>query len=879
MMEQAYFTIRWKRLLISFVILMGVYATWMGVLGYQRDKLSDRLLVTARQLADGSDSAAAKVAYLDYLELHSDDAVARVELIQHVQKTESAGDERDMFVVSQSTAAIRCGDSTDELRITLVDAAMRLEWFSTVSQWLPTVTDVADQYPRLTAYNGLCLLKKGELDDAEGEFKTALLADSSCLVAWSGLVQLKERRGNAKAAAKVADEWVAKTSSPQAFLTQARLLAKQGKPNEAAGLYQSAVLPSQSDIELVRELVVFFVHDLPLATEVDEDVLRRVYDVASLTLKEPSYDDLACLADLAHRSGQMELAQTHYQQCLDIRPGDLFAIGRQVELFSSTGQSDQAIQALARLSDSSSQRVLKTTLRARLLAQESRFKEAVIELESVLKLHSEIGVKQDCYALLVECLWEREQFLDAAVRARELLELIPSSDNARRFCAEAFIRSNQYAEAITCIRGFAMSAKEQVNAVWRLMAHAQETGQESQLIAAIEDAALMNREATVPVLFAAFRACDAGKTTDGIQLLLRTLVEYPRREVFRIGIQAVQDRASERISKLGLANASELRDSTDRRIFLRQMMTEEPEQVAAQVSQLLNQIPNELSVLNLLHQLLEDCRDQPKMQRRLLLDVYPDLTKIVAAQGDDAIPVVAQILAASDLEEQAFELLVNSMGSQNSLPLMNAFCELTRSASEGSPFDQSSIVQNLDSGRLSLPEGFEDVLRAEFDFQDNQPRFATVRILPLVSSGAVSDAATLILMMHADQLDSVKLPTLNPDVRLQEKYPDHAAVMLASSRWNRKKGMYLISAKRAEDSFLVHQSPETLLEMAYSEWLDNSVDRASGLMALSFDLQLNVKQLQPLHKRMIQEMRADSRMDLNVLTSQAKQVQVDSVAL
>lgn len=873
-MDQSYFTVRWRRLFVSLLILAGLSATWFGVFQYQRGKLSDRLLTTARQLADGSDSAAARIAYLDFLELHPDDFEARVELIQHVQKTEPAGDERDTFVVSQSTAAIRSGDSSPELRLILVDAAMRLEWLSTVSQWLPSVNGLADQNPRLTAYRGVCLMRKGESDDAEACFKTALLKDSSCLSAWSGLIELTERRGGSESALVVANDWVAATSSPFAFLAQARLLANQGRPAEAAAIYQTAELPDVNDVEQVRELARFFVHELPLTTEVDEDVLRRVYEVSVSALKDPSYDDLVCMADLAHRFDDMELAQTHYQQCLENRPGDLFATGRQVELFSSMGLNDQANQTLNGLSDSSSQRVLKTTLRARLMAQESKFEEATIALESVIKLHSHPGVKQDCYALLVECLWEQERFREAAVRAEELLDLDSASDNARRFCAEAFIRGSQYSEAIKCIRGFTANPDEQINAVWRLMAHADDSQQQDQLTKAVDNAALINHEATVPVLFAAFRSADAGQTSDGVRLLMRTMLEYPRRTVFRKGIQASRDRALERITAAEVTNVFELTDSTDQRIFLQRMLKTDSDQVATQIKQLLLRAPGDSSVITLLQKLLADCDDQQATQRQVLLDVYPSLTKVVSVQGTDVVSVLAQILADSHLEKQAFELLATSMRSDESLSLVNTFCRLIRTATVDSPFHTVTIAERLSNGSLLLPDAVKVILLAECDMQGNEPEAAAGRVLRLVSAGAASDAAKLMLMTHADRLKSITFPTVNPDTALRATYPDNAAVLLASSRWNRSQGLHSVSATLARDSFLLDQRPETLVEMAYSEWLGNSTKRASDLIALSLDLQLEVNGLQSLHQKMVQQMQGDSRMDVRGLSRKAGALKV-----
>lgn len=878
-MDQSYFTIRWQRLLFSLLILAGLYAIWLGVFEYQRGRLSDRLLTTARQLADGADSVLARTAYLDYLELHPEDSLARVELIQHVQKTERPGNERDAFVVSHSTRVLQNGNSLPELRLTLIDAAMRLEWFSTVSQLLPSVSSLVDQHPRLTAFSGTCRLKKGELDEAEAQFKTALLKDPACLPAWSGLIDLTELRGGAESAIVVARDWVAETSSSRAFFTLARLLVKAGRADEAAALYQTAELPDSDEVEQVRELAQFFVHELPLTTLVDASVLRRVYEATSSAVKEPSYDDLVCMADLAHRFDDVELAQRHYQQCLENRPGDLFATGRQVELFGSMGLHEQANKTLDGLTDSSSQKVLKTTLRARLMAQKSKFKEATIALESVIRLHSPLGVKQDCYALLVECLWKLRRFSEAAVRAEELLDLGPSSDNARRLCAEALIRSSRYDEAIKCIHGFTSAPEEQINAVWRMLAHADQTKQGGLLTKAVHGAVLINAEATVPVLFAAFKAADEGRTSDGIRLLVRTMVEQPRRSAFRIAIQATQDRALERIAGVGVTRAFELKDSTDRRIFLQKMAKTDAQRVATQITQLFTRSPDDSMVISLLERLLADLSDQRAAQRQILLLVYPELARVVQAQGKDAVPAIAEMLASSDFEDQALELLARSMRSDDTLPLVETFCRLMRSASLDSPFHVTQVSEALSNGRLPLSGTVREVLLAECDVLNRDFEAAARRLLPLVSTTAAPDAALLIMMTHADVLKFHTVPALNRDSALRSKYPDNPAVLLASSRWNRSKGLYSISAGQARHAFLISQRPEILVELAYSEWLGNYTNRASDLVALSLDLKSDFNDLQPLHQDMLQQMQADPRMELQGLSRETVRAESNRPAL
>lgn len=870
-MDQAYFTIRWKRLLVSLLVVVGLSATWFGVLHYQRSKLSDRLLKTADRLADGSDSAAARVAYLDYLELHPDDFEARVNLIRHVQATEVAGDERDTFVVSQATAAIRSGDSSLELRLMLIDAAIRLEWFTMVSQWLPSVSSLEQQNPRLIAYRGVCLLKKGDRNDAKALFQEVLLRDKSSVAAWSGLIELTQLRGDTESASAVAQDWVAETASPISYLTLARLLAKQGRSDDAAALYRTAKLPKVSDVKLVRELAQFFVHDLAADAEVEEGVLRRIYGIAAAGLKEPSYDDFVCLADLAHRMGDTKLAERHYQQCLESRPGDLFATGRQVELFSSLGLREQASRTLTEISDASSQNVLKTTLQARLLAQEAKFEEATVALESVVKLHSDSGVKQDCYALLVECLWEQQRFAEAAIRAEELLDLAPASDNARRFCAEAFIRSSQYSDAIKCIRGFTAFPEEQINAVWRLMAHADETGRQVQLSEAMDNAALISREGTVPMLFKAFQAVDAGQTSDSILMLNQTMLEYPQRPVFRIAIQASEDRAFERITLRNVVDVLQLNDVADRRIFLQKMLQTESAQVGTQMKQLLQRDPSDSTVVALLQNLLADCADRPAVQRQILQQVYPDLSTVVSAQGSDVVPAIAKILAASQFQKQAFELLATSPQLGDDLLLVEAFCGLMETASVDSPFHSSAIQTSLTDGSLQLSDDVKQILLAECDLHHDQTDSAAVRIQPLTAANrtgkaSTSDAAAWMVMIHGDQLKSVSLPTVNPDDTLLEKYPNTASVFLASSRWNRSRGLHEVSAKQARKSFQMDQRASTLIEMAYSEWLGSSVNRASGLIALSLDLGLDIQGLSSLHVEMLQQMQADPRMEVRGLS-------------
>lgn len=859
-MDDAYFTIRWKRLIGTLVVVGIAVVVLSGILKHQRAGLTDRLLDTARQLAEDSKPTAARVAYLDYLELHPQDAAARVELIEHVMQTEPADGVRDAFVVSQATKALYGPDRLPEVRLILVDAAMRLKWYSTVAQWLPSIQDLADQHPRLTAFDGICLFKKGNFHDAENQFRAALLKDPACRTAWLGLIDLTELKKGAAAAIDVADDWVSQSLCAESYLRKAQLLVQNGTPLEAVALYQDARLPEVDDVEGVRDLAGFFVYEFPSDIEADSAVLQRIYRLLDESISEPTYDDLVCLGDLAHRSRDIENAQRHYQQCLENRPGDLFATGRQVELFVRQGLNKQAHETLDGLTDSDSQKLLKTTLIARLLAQESKHATAVVALESVINLHSEANVKQDAYGLLVECLWQQQRFSEAAVHAKELLAQTPTSPMARRFCAEAFIRSGEYSEAIKCVHGFVGEPEEQINAAWRMLAHAEESGLTQELTEAIDRAALTNHEATVPVVYKALKAVDLQQTGQAVLNLKQAMVDHPGQAAFRIAVQAVEERALRRMTESGVADVVELKDAVDQRIFLQNMLPNDPEHVGRQLKNLLKKYPDRSDVVELTHRVLNLTAEDQVAQRAILVQVYPELSEVIQKQGNDVVPKIARLLASCGYHSQAFQFLTDALQSSESVLLIETFCGLMSEAADESDFHVSNVMQQLDGKNLSLSETAEQVLRAECEIQSGNAKGAMGRLLPLVQGDDVSNAALFVILTHIDEWESVDLPMTSPDLTLKKVAPDNAAVLLACSRWNRRQNQYLKAASLARDSYLHDDRTEVLIELASIEWRGNYTNRASHVLELAYELQFQVDDLQPLHRKMLDEMRADARM-------------------
>lgn len=859
-MDEAYFTVRWKRLLGTIFVVVALAAILFSVLQHQQAQLTDRLLTTARQLAEGVTPVAARVAYLDYLELNPEDSAARVELIEHVIRTEPAEAERDAFVVSQATKALYGPDRLPEVRLILVDAAMRLEWFSTVGQWLPTIQDLVDQYPRLAAFEGVCLFKKGDFHEAKARFKSALLKDPACATAWSGLIDLTELKSGIPAAIEVADEWISQTPHAESYLRKAQLLIQNGTPLEAVALYRNAVLPDVEDIEQVRQVANVFVHEFPPDVEVEPAVLERVYDLLAKSAVEPTYDDLVCLADLAHRSKDLDNAQKHYQQCLENRPGDLFATGRQVELFSRQGLNDQAHETLNGLTDSASQKVLKTTLRARLLAQESRHAEAVIALEAVVGLHADASVKQDAYGLLIESLWQQQRFSEAAVHAQKLLSSTPGAALARRFCAEALIRAAQYEEAIQCIHGFISEPEEQINAVWRMMDHAVETNQSLKLSEAIDSASLTNREATVPVLFNALKAVDSDETSQAIQSLKRAMIEQPGQSAFRIAVDAVEERAFRRMNAEQISDVSELKDSADQLIFLHDLLEQDQGEVGSQLKNLLVKFPERSDVVGVTSDLLSECAADPKTQRAILTEVYPELSRVIQEQGDTAVPQIARLLADCGYHDQAFRFLTDALQRGESVLPIEAFCHLMSVASAESPFSVLNVVEQLDHSDFSITDTARQILKAECDFDLGHVESAMNRLIPLVSGDKTSEAALFVILTHVDRLETMDLPMISPDSTLQKAAPENPSVLLACSRWNRRQDQYLKAATFARDAFLHDDRPEILIELAYIEWQANFTNRATQVLKLAQEMQVDIEDLEPLHKSMLGEMRADLRM-------------------
>lgn len=863
-MEEAYFTIRWKRLLITGAIVGAILVAFKVTEQVQQERLSAKLLATARQLAtqDESQDRSPKAAYLDYLELNSADVTARVELIQHVLKTEQQGESRDRFIVSQGTMALRGRDDLPEIRLAVIDAAIRLEWFSTASQWLATARNMKEQYPRLLAYEGLCLLRKGEPDQAEASFRSALFADSDCQPAWIGLIEIQEVREGAAKAVQTADEWIQKTNSAEAWLQKAKLLVQAGDPERAALVFQTAELPDGNDVELIRQLAHFFVHELPQRQNVDEATLRSVYDLLKTGVGQHSYEDLVCLADLSHRLGDVDLAQRHYQQCLENRPGDLFAMGRQVELFGMQGLSDEALNSLDKMPNYSSQRVLKITLKAKLLMQQSRFEEAAIDLNSAVQMPTDARIRRDAFGMLIECLWALGRNDEAATQAEELLSLAASSKTGRRFCAEALIRSSRYSDAIKCIHGFIDAPREQINAIWRLMDHAQQMNQQSLLSTSLDDARKTNREATVPVVTEAFSLADGERSTEARTILLKAQLANPDRAAFVVAMDALKARISNRLNQTQISHVSQLTDPLDQATYLESLITENENLALEQLAGLFRTAPHNDTTLQALDLLIDATSEDAAVQRKLIQTVYPGLNSVVARQGLSAVPRIAEILCRCDLEEPAFTFLHSAMKKDSSVFIVDSFLRRMRQADAASPFHATEVARLLLSKDHQFPETTQAILRIECDLLSGRTAAAKDELRALLTRDDDNELALLLLMTYADQLDFPKEMVSHPDLQLTKKYPSDASVLLACSRWNRRQQHYSTASRQAQEAYLLRQDSQIFIELAYLDWLDNQPIRAGHLLQRALTARTSKAPRSARHSVMLKEMLADSRIDI-----------------
>ncbi len=857
MLSATYFKIRWRWVAASLVAVGVCALSIVTIHGCQVSRIGERLLSAARSHASGGDVAEAKKQYASYLGLVSTDAIAREEYAQLIL-SEPRTIENDLTVLQLLDEALRDGSTSMETRIELIRTTVRLERFTAAAAMIAALDLRTLGHAELYAMNGLCCLRKGKVTDARNAYREALKIDGASTLAWEGLVELTETEDGLPAALQLAERMTLEVAGPEAHSIRAHLLTRSENPALAGQAFWDASREAGDDLQKATEFADFIMYAVPPTSEMDLDMVQAAYNAVSAATETTDYMTAARLGDLAHRLKQTDTALSHYQQCLESKAGDAFAVGRITELLASSGRMNDAHVMLDSMADYNSIALLRNTLRAGLFAKEGRFGEASELLEEVVNNSGDARLCEGAKFLLVECLWELKEFDRAIIVSRELVEHSPDNDEARSLHVASLIRRGDYQEVVKQIPLLRDPEKHLDLTISMVIDQAQSRGHVASLKQYVDQYRTYYRTSPFPVIFDGYQLSDDGRTSEAVSILSKAAAEHPEVVEYRIAVEAIPERSAKRLQKSeGVTDLTQIADEFDRVLYVGRMLSDDQQAAEMLMKKFFDSRTDSMEPLQLLAAIVQRSGHDPDALQDLVAGLHDRMSDAYNRHGADAIPVIARVYAGIEWESSAYQLLSGAVGQMDDRQVIQTFCDFMGTATTDSPFAHQQVAKELASGDLKCTNTGRQVLLAEVDAINGDIETATMRLTKILKSDRANEAVIASLLRLSSNANNPPKGLADDGFWLVEKHPADPEPMLGLSCALRASKRYAESVRWAVAAYTEQQDPEFLLHAAYAKWQAGDTDAAQGLLQLAMQLGLKADRLHVLDRKVLDRLKSD----------------------
>ncbi len=830
--------IRWRWFLAGLAASASSLLLIYGIHSWQMPRIANRVLTQARELRAAGDLDGARRSYGDFLQFGQYNVPAMEEYAQlMLQSSDALGTLRsDSTALQLLDIAIQSGSATEQSKRLFVQTALRQYRYSEAHQILRTMDLEKLRDAELWTALGRCELHLQHDKLAEAAFRNAIDADASAAEAWTGLLEVAmDVRKDAPQAWKIADEMLRQLpvegQSARAFL---HLRLDQLK--EAGQAFLAAATAQPKAKEHVLNLGQFIMRTNMDASGTNQKIVQFAYDhIARLQHASQDFQIQFLLADLMHRSSQHELALKHYQRCIELHPGEPAVAGRMAEVLSATGQFTEAEAILTSLPETGPQKLLRSTLRAQILMDQSEWQLATEELQSNLHMDGDKAVQHKARLLLLHCLQQQKNYAAASKMAKDLALQSNDSGHAIQLLAETLITSGEYEEAIRQIQ-MLPSADLQFSLLNSIMTAAKADNRLQQLQAASTSVAKINEAAVIPTLLNARLLFESGSPRQAVSLLLQRAVEDPSETAYWDNYQWLKTQpwptandalplamtadpnthkpteeshhskalqltwiCRDLCRKGNIAEAAAVLKQT-----LQPAITAEDSQTVS-ISARVTHAEVVATVIETIA--LEDL----SVAGQLLTALQDTITWHINETSGSSMEPMARILLACHRSQDMFKLTPQLYVTRDSLHTVRVLRNLVASGM----LDPNSMQQhNTRETAKRYPEFLIDVLLAEASAQSGEPADGGRYLDSLTDENrsVPAVAATLLQFAGYDQNQYKHLPETG--FALIRQLPDNAEALFALSCGLSNSGRMAESVKYARQAFLLRQHPVYLLHAA-----------------------------------------------------------------
>ena len=580
------------------------------------------------------------------------------------------------------------------------------------------------------------------------------------------------------------------------------------------------------------------------------------------SLSETHHDYMMCftLGDLAQRLSDSESALRHYQRCLELHPNDPWSLGRITEVLSADGKFAQAEQFLSSMPGSNSLALLRSTLRAQVLAHQEKWSDAAAELQQTIHIDGDERVRQQARLLLMRCLTCQKKHVEAAQIGLRLVGEA-GTDDARLLLIESLIKANNYSEAIRQIE-LLKDAGKYATLLDAVARQPDSLDKLTALHSAIDQAERFNRDAPTPALLRARVLFQQRRPDQAIELLADRAAHNPHVAVYWSDLIVLRGRVLPEIP-------TEVQQQVDNPARDAQRPTQEKSLNAAELiwrCGSLCRIGEITSAKNLLRDELQKSQEQKThaetvaavmeamalenldVAQQLLELLRSDMATHLSATGGESMEAFSRILLACERTQDLSQLTSHLFVNQTSLHTVHV---LRTQVQNGLLDPQQMAEHNRRNAAAAYPTFLVEVLLAEADAAEFSPTAAVERLLRLSPEDARSQVAIAALLHLAGYDKTPRNGLAERGFRLVQQYPHDAEAEFLLSCGLRNSQRFPESVEHARRAFVLNQDPRYLLHAAYTLSLMNNKEASQHTLQLAFDAGLSGRTLSSFDRNLL----------------------------
>ena len=838
--------IRWRWFFAGAGVAAASLLILWGLHSVQMPRIAKRVLSEARVLSAAGDIDEARRCYSDYLQLRPGDVVACEEYARLVLASSSTmGEARtDAMAVKLLDVVVQSGQASDDTKLLLVKTAMRLGNYPVAHQMLRTIDLERFHDAELWTALGTCELQLRNAAAAETAFHTALSVDQTHVDAWTGLLEINaDVEKDFEKAWKTADAMLLALPI-EGQSARAWLHLRLNELPQARDAFLAAARAQPKNKEHITNLAQFVMRTNMDADGENRPIVQFAYD--SLNDLQETRDDYMMsfnVADLAQRMSNTKAALQHYQRCLELYPNDTSTLGRMTEVLSAEGKFAQAEQMLCAIPEANSMTLLRSTLRAQVLAEQKQWQAAADELRTSMHVDGDEHIRRQAQILLMRCLKNLNQHAEAAQVGVKLVAKADSGDDSRRLLVDALIASKNYAEAIRQMQLLKI-ADAHSDLLDTMITSTNSVDDSKKLESAIIEAERFNRDAPTPALLRARILFNQGQQSEAIALLVGRAVESPQVTAYWSAIETlrVQSDTIDADKNLGPTESLlwQCRDLC-RKGSLRE--------VAQILRQQLNRPAEKVEHAETVAVIVEAiAMDDLTLGQRLFDLVRDDAAKHLRETQGASMEAFSRILLACDRSQDLSILTSQLFVNESSL---NTVRVLQNQVVRNLIDPQAMAEHNRRGAGVGYPAYLVEVLLAESDAAKSGPSAGVERLLRLSPADRKLPVVTaaLLQMVGYDNKQRNGLTELGGQFLKQRPGDADAEFLLSCSL--RNAGRYVESVQHARKAFVLKHDPVYLLHAAYTLSLMKDQAASRATLNLAFTAGLSDRVLSPLDRNLL----------------------------